>query len=113
MMKIWHNTRCGTSRKALKILESKGFEPEVYRYLDEKPTEEEILAILKKLEMRASDLIRKKEALYKELQLKDADEAALIKAMSEHARLIEHPIIEMNERALVARPAELAEGIQA
>lgn len=110
-MKIWHNTRCGTSRNALKILEKNGFEPEVYKYLDEKPDIGAIEAILKKLGIEASALIRKKEALYKELKLAEADEAGLIQAMSEHARLIERPIIELDDRAIIARPAELAQSI--
>jgi len=68
---IWHNPRCSKSREALKLLESEGLEPKTYRYLDEKPTKEQIEEVLKMTGLRAREIMRTKEAVYKELGLID------------------------------------------
>jgi arsenate reductase len=104
---IWHNPRCSKSREALKILEEKGIEPKIYRYLDEHPTKEEIKEVLKLLGVGPRDIMRTKEAVYKELGLKDVDDdEKLIEAMVEHPRLIERPIVIKGNKAVLGRPPE-------
>ncbi|MBD3800168.1 MAG: arsenate reductase (glutaredoxin) [Campylobacterales bacterium] len=104
---IWHNPRCGKSREALKLIEKEGIAPDVVRYLDNAPGEAELRAVLKMLGIGARDLMRTKEAIYKELGLKDVtDEAALIKAMAEHPKLIERPVVITNGKAVIGRPPE-------
>lgn len=104
---IWHNPRCSKSREALKLLESNGIEPTVVKYLDDTPTEAQLKELLKMLGIGARDLMRTKEAIYKELGLKEVtDEAALIKAMAEHPRLIERPIVIKEGKAVIGRPPE-------
>ncbi len=104
---IWHNPRCSKSREALKLLESEGLEPEIFRYLDERPTKEQIEEVLKMTGLRARDIMRTKEAIYKELGLKDVDdEQKLIEAMAEHPRLIERPIVIKEGKAVLGRPPE-------
>ena len=106
-IKIWHNPRCAKSRAALKLLKEHGIEPQIYDYKKNPPSEKEILALLKKLELPAERLIRKKEKIYKELKLADKkDQDKLIKAMSEHPGLIERPIIEKGSKAVIGRPIE-------
>ena len=59
------------------------------------------------LGIEARALMRTKEAIYKELELKNVeDEALLIKAMSEHPKLIERPIIIKGNQAIIVRPPE-------
>ncbi|RUM66007.1 MAG: arsenate reductase (glutaredoxin), partial [Sulfurospirillum sp.] len=71
-IQIWHNPRCSKSRAALKVLEENGIEPEVVKYLDVPHTKEEIKNLLKMLGLKsARELMRTKEAIYKELGLKD------------------------------------------
>ena len=54
-------------------------------------------------------MVRKKEAEFKELGLSDeTPDAALIKAMVEHPNLLQRPIVEVGDRAVLARPAEKA-----
>jgi arsenate reductase len=104
---ILHNPRCSKSREALKILEENGINAEIVKYLDTPPSEEEIKTILKMLGISARELMRTKEALYKELNLKDVtDENALIKAMAENPRLIERPIVIKDGKAVIGRPPE-------
>lgn len=107
-IQIWHNPRCSKSREALKLLEEQGKEVEVYKYLDEAPSVDEIKSVLLKLGITARDLMRTKETIYKELGLKDIeDEEVLIEAMSKHNKLIERPIIITDTKAIIGRPPEL------
>jgi len=41
-VKIWHNPRCSKSRNSLALLEERGVEAEVVKYLDEVPSKEEL-----------------------------------------------------------------------
>ena len=94
------------------LLNEKGLQPEVIEYLNEVPSEEELSALLKQLGMKAEDLIRKGEAIFKEeFKGKALSEAEWIKAMVTHPKLIERPIVVNGQKAVVARPAELIEGI--
>ena len=59
--------------------------------------------------LRPIDVVRKKEAEFKELGLSDqTPDAELIKAMVEHPNLLQRPIVEVGDKAVLARPAEKA-----
>ena len=104
---IWHNPRCSKSRNAVTLLEEKGVEHEVVKYLDTPPSREELVEVLKMLELSARELMRTKEELYKELKLKDeTDEEKLVAAMVENPKLIERPIVIKNGKAAIGRPIE-------
>lgn len=107
-VKIWHNPRCSKSRDSLKLLEEKGIEAEVVKYLVDVPTKEELQEMLQMLGMNsARELIRTKEAVYKEQNLKDeTSEEALINAMLENPKLIERPIVIKDNKAAIGRPIE-------
>ncbi|QDT19318.1 arsenate reductase (glutaredoxin) [Gimesia chilikensis] len=107
-MKIYHNPRCGKSRQTLALIEEAGIEPEIIEYLKTPPTAEELDAILKKLKLEPQQLMRKGEAIYKELKLAERelsrDEA--IAVMLEHPKLIERPIVVQGRKAVLGRPPE-------
>jgi len=104
---IWHNPRCSKSRQTMGILEENGIEAEVVKYLEETPSVGEIKAVLKKLNISARELMRTKEAIYKELGLKDEnDEQKLIEAMAAHPKLIERPVVIKDDKAVLGRPPE-------
>lgn len=107
-IQILHNPRCSKSRQTLALLEGKGIEPEVIKYLDTPPSATELKAILQKLGISARDLLRKGEDDYKVLNLKDPSlsEDALIDAMVKHPKLIERPIVINNNQARLGRPPE-------
>ncbi len=108
-VKIYHNPRCSKSRQTLQLLQEKGIEPEVVKYLETPPTEEELRGIIRMLGFSsARDLMRKKEKEYKELGLDDPakTEDELIRAMVEHPRLIERPIVIRDGKAALGRPPE-------
>jgi arsenate reductase len=107
MTTIWHNPKCSKSREALKLLEDKNSSFEVFKYLDTPPSREEIVELLKKLEISARELMRTKEDLYKELEIaKISDESQLIDMLAEHPKLIERPILIEENRAVIGRPVE-------
>lgn len=104
---IWHNPRCSKSRNAVALLEEKGVEAEIVKYLDTPPSKEELKEMLKMLGISARELMRTKEAIYKELDLKnETDEEKLITAMAENPKLIERPIVIKDGRAAIGRPIE-------
>lgn len=106
-MKIYHNPRCGTSRKALKMITDAGIEPEIVLYQKDALSPKELEALLRKLKMAPIDLIRKKETLYKtKYKDKNLSDEALIQIMIEHPRLMERPIVEDGSKAVVGRPLE-------
>ncbi len=106
-IKIWHNPRCSKSRDAMKLLEEKGIDAEVVKYLDLPHTKKEIKELLDMLGISARELMRTKEAIYKELDLNSVDdEERLIEAMIKHPRLIERPIVIKDKKAVIGRPIE-------
>lgn len=108
---IYHNPRCSKSRQTLKLIEDAGVSVEVVLYLEDLLSEVDISTLLQKLDFAsARQLMRKGEAIYKELNLKEErDEAKLIAAMSKHPKLIERPIVVNNDKAILGRPPENVE----
>jgi len=108
-IQIWHNPRCSKSREALKISEEVGVESDIVKYLDEKPSKEELTKVLKLLGFSsAREWMRTKEDIYKELDLKNVeDEEALLDAMVENPKLIERPVIIKGDKAIIGRPTEI------
>ncbi|OWU84242.1 arsenate reductase [Oceanicola sp. 22II-s10i] len=103
---IWHNPRCSKSRQTLALLQDRGIEPTVRLYLDDAPSAAELAQALDLLGLAPSGLIRKGEAEFKELGLKEASEDAILAAMAAHPRLIERPVVFANGRAALGRPPE-------
>jgi len=104
---LWHNPRCSKSRNAAAILEEKGIEAEIIKYLDTPPTKEELKKVLSQLNMSARELMRTKEEIYIELNLKEIeDEEKLIEAMLANPKLIERPIVIKDGKAVIGRPIE-------
>lgn len=104
---IYHNPRCSKSRQTLALLEERGVESRIVRYLDTPPTPEELKAVIDKLGVSPRDVMRVNEAPYKDLNLKDVTDAAvLIDAMVQNPILIERPIVVSGDKAAVGRPPE-------
>ena len=112
-MKIYHNPRCSKSRAGLKYLEENGFQVTVKNYMKEGITPEEIKSILNKSGLKASDLVRKHEDLYKtEYKDKTISEEEWITILSENPRLLHRPIVINGKKAILAQPPEQIEKIR-
>ncbi|MCH2231237.1 MAG: arsenate reductase (glutaredoxin) [Crocinitomicaceae bacterium] len=106
--KIYHNPRCSKSRMALEFLKKEGKDVEIIEYLKEIPSKEELLVVLKKLNLSAESIIRKGESIFKEnYKGKNMSEDQWVEAMLKFPKLIERPIVIKANRAVVARPTEL------
>lgn len=106
-MQIFHNPRCRKSRETLAILNDKGVEADIFLYLEEKLSKKLLKSTLKKLGLKAEQIIRKGEKVYKEnYKGRTMSEEDWIEAMIEHPKLIERPIVIKGEKAVLGRPPE-------
>lgn len=107
-VKIYHNPRCSKSRQTLALIRERDIEPEVIEYLHSPPDPATLKGILKLLKLRPRELLRTKEAAYKEAGLDDSalSDDAVIAAMAANPILIERPIVVNGKKAAVGRPPE-------
>ena len=106
---IYHNPKCSKSREALALLEARGAAPRVVRYLEVPPTAAELAAIVRKLDMRPEQLVRKGENVFKATYAgRTLTDAEWIEAMVQNPILIERPIVVKGTRAVIGRPPERA-----
>ncbi|MDH5357233.1 MAG: arsenate reductase (glutaredoxin) [Gammaproteobacteria bacterium] len=105
---IYHNPRCSKSRQTLALLAQQGIKSEVIEYLKTPPTPDTLRTIINQLGISPRQLLRKGEAIYKELNLADESlsDEQLIQAMFTHPKLIERPIVISNNKAKIGRPPE-------
>lgn len=106
---IYHNPRCGTSRKVLAMIREAGIEPRIRSYLDEPLDAAELRALLERLGLRPRELLRRRGTPYDELGLDDPNwsDEELIAFMTEHPILIERPVVVTPKGARICRPAEV------
>ncbi|KAB1071423.1 arsenate reductase (glutaredoxin) [Tamlana haliotis] len=107
MITIYHNNRCSKSRNGVQILEESGKDFKIIKYLENVPSEEELKNIIKLLNIKPIELVRKNEAIWKsDFKNKDLSDAEIITAMVENPKLIERPIVINGNKAVVGRPPE-------
>jgi arsenate reductase (glutaredoxin) len=109
MATIYHNPRCSKSRQTLELIKNQNIEPEIVLYLETALNAQAITELLTKLGLSARQLLRKGEQAYKEQSLGDASltEKQLIDAMVKTPKLIERPIVVVDDKAIIGRPPEL------
>lgn len=89
------------------ILEEYGADAEVVHYLETPPTQKLLKELLQKLGMKAEDIVRKSEPLYKEQYAgKKLTNAEWLKILSRNPVLIERPIVVKGNKAVIGRPPE-------
>jgi arsenate reductase len=105
---IYHNPRCSKSRQTLALLEENGISPIIIDYLKTPPTHQQLDSILRGLEVQPRELMRKGEALYKELELHDdgLSRDQLIDVMVKNPKLIERPIVVAGDEIVIGRPPQ-------
>lgn len=105
---ILHNPRCSTSRAVLQMIRDAGHDPAIVEYLKHPPERAELVRMLMALEMNPRDLMRRKEPLYKELNLNDPSltDNDLLDAMLANPILIERPIVISEKGIRLGRPKD-------
>lgn len=111
MIKIWHNPRCSKSRGAKTILEDTINDFKVVEYLKESITKEDILSLKDMLDINdIREMLRSKEDEYKQNNLDNQalTQEQIIDVVLQNPKLIERPILIKGDKAIIARPPELA-----
>ena len=111
MIKIWHNPRCSKSRSAKEILEETNSSYKVIEYLKKELTREDIIKLKSMLAIDdIREMLRTKEDEYKANNLNDSSlsQEQIIEVVLQNPKLIERPILVKGEKAIIARPPELA-----
>ena len=108
MLTIYHNPRCSKSRQTLALIEDNKQEFTVVEYLKTPLSEGEIQNLLNLLTVTPIEMMRIKEAEFKEQNLSDASksEEDIIQAMVHFPKLMERPIVIYGDRAVIGRPPE-------
>jgi len=106
MLTIYHNPRCSKSRQTLALIEQENAEVTIVEYLKTPLTEVQIKSLLALLSISPIEMMRTKEAEFKEQNLKTASQNELIQAMVNTPKLIERPIVSNEKMAIIGRPPE-------
>ncbi|MFD2166916.1 arsenate reductase (glutaredoxin) [Thalassotalea euphylliae] len=111
MLTILHNPRCSKSRQTLQLIENANAEVEVVEYLKQPLSEQELRDVASKLGAAPLEMMRTKEAEFKEQNLKGADDDTLFSAMATTPKLMERPIVIKGDKAIIGRPPENVEAL--
>ena len=109
---IWHNPKCGTSRKTLAILrERDGVEVEVVEYLETPPSADKLAQLYRDAGIAPQNGLRTRGTDAVERGLPEADDATVLAAMAAEPILIERPLVETEKGVRLCRPQETVEEI--
>ncbi|PEQ14521.1 arsenate reductase (glutaredoxin) [Novosphingobium sp. PC22D] len=104
---IWHNPKCGTSRKTLAILEeTPGLEVTVIEYLKDPPSAEKLAQLYADAGITPQQGLRMRGTDAAERGLPEADDATVLAAMTAEPILIERPLVETDKGVRLCRPQE-------
>jgi arsenate reductase len=110
---IYHNPRCGTSRKTLEILEAEGAEVTVRDYLADPPSKEELRSLYERAGIAPREGLRAKEPLARDLDLVEGavSDEAILDAMAANPILINRPLVETEKGVRLCRPQDVVREI--
>lgn len=107
MIQIHHNPRCGKSRNCLALLADSGQKYEIIKYLEQPPSFDELVSLLKKLNKKPLELVRQKEKVWIEnFKNKSMTDDEIIQAMVFNPILIERPLVTKGDKAIIGRELE-------
>jgi arsenate reductase len=105
---IYHKPTCSTCRQAVQLLKDSGKPFKAINYYEEAFTKGQLKGLLKRAGLSPRDVLRTKEDVYQDLGLakKTLSDDELLDLMVQHPDLIQRPIVEKGEKAILARPAD-------
>ncbi len=104
---VYEKPTCTTCRNLVTFLEGRGIDFERVNYHVDPLPEDKIHDLVRKTGGPAADLLRKREPAYKEhVEGRDLSDDEIIKLMAEHPPLLQRPVVERGDRAVLARPVE-------
>ena len=106
---VYEKPTCTTCRNLNKLFTANGVDWEKVNYFIEPFTESKLTALLKKTGMRPFDALRRAEPDFKLAGInKDSSDKDVIAAMVKYPSIIQRPIVEVGDKAVLARPIEKA-----
>jgi arsenate reductase (glutaredoxin) len=106
---VYEKRTCTTCRKLSELLTERGVDFDRVEYHVEGLPEDKLRELLRKGAMRPAEVLRRKEPLVAELGIDPDDpppDDELIRLMAEHPEIVQRPIVERGDRAVLARPVE-------
>lgn len=105
---VYEKRTCSTCRTLFDLLTERGIDFERVEYHVEGIDEQRIRELLAKAGISAREALREREALVAQLGVArdDISDDKLIPLMAEHPQLLQRPIVERGDRAVLARPIE-------
>ena len=91
-----------------KLLRESGVPFDKVNYYVEPLSKKKLTELVRKLGMKPRELLRTSESIYRELELgkKDISDDEIISLMVKHPDLMQRPIVERGNRAVLGRPTE-------
>lgn len=106
---VYEKPTCTTCRNLNKLFQEKGIDYRKVNYFIEPFTEAKLKALFKKAGVRPYEVLRRAEPEFKGLGITaDSSDAEVIAAMVKFPSIIQRPIIEVGDKAVLARPIEKA-----
>jgi len=106
---VYEKPACTTCRKLAALLTERGIDFDRVDYHVEPLPAEKLRELVAKTGGPARDLLRKKEVAALGLALDGAPDEEVVARMAEHPQLLERPVVERGDRAVLARPVERVE----
>jgi arsenate reductase len=104
---VHHNPRCKKSREVIQYLKQNDLSFEIVKYLDQSFNKNTLSDVLKKIDRKPSEILRKNEVLWKkEYASKNLSEDEILELLVEQPKLIERPIVTTANKGVLARPIE-------
>lgn len=105
---VYEKPTCTKCREMNKFLNEHGFDFDKVNYYIEPLSEAKLRELLKKMNLKPRDILRSSEPVARELGLsrKDLSDDEIISLMVQHPDLIQRPIVERGDRAVLGRPTE-------
>ena len=106
---IYHNPDCGTSRNTLAMIRGAGIEPQVIHYLQDPPSRDRLVELIKRAGLSVREAIRIKDTPYFDLGLDNETltEGEMLAAMLADPILINRPFVETPHGVRLCRPSEV------
>ncbi|MBO6609275.1 arsenate reductase (glutaredoxin) [Altererythrobacter sp.] len=108
---IWHNPKCGTSRKTLAILEESGADMTVVEYLKNPPARDKLAQLYADAAITPQQGLRMRGTDAAERGLPEADADTVLDAMVSDPILIERPLVETDKGVRLCRPQDVVREI--
>jgi arsenate reductase len=107
---VYEKPTCSKCRRLVQLLDERGVEYTRVDFHKKRLSEEKLRELLAKAGLGPRDVLRRREPTYMNLRIRESETSddALIALMVEHPELLQRPLVEHGERAVLARPVEKA-----